>query len=252
MVTAQEFDAWYADLDRSQVHGQVVQEILGLPPEVDSTSLLPWSGVTEIVADLGLAPGRLFADLACGRGGYGLAMARMSGARVVGVDFAPTAVAIAQRSTERFGLADDRAEFRVGDMVGTGLDTASVDALICVDAIQFAEAKAALAEFRRILVPGGRLALTCWESRDPDDDQVPERLRAVNLSRDLTSAGFDEVEVREKLDWKRLEHTLWTRALELDAEGDPAVQAFRDEATRVLGWFDAVRRVYGTATAPRD
>lgn len=248
MVSAQDFDSWYEALDRSQSYRDVVQEALGLPPEVRSTSLLPWYGATEIAADLGLAPGRLFADLACGQGGYGLGLARATGARVIGVDFSATAVAIARRSVDTFGLTADSAEFRVGDLVETGLGTASVDAAMCVDAIQFTAVKEALAEFRRILVPGGRLAVTCWETRDPAGDQVPERFRTMDLCRDLTATGFDDVEVREKTDWYRTEHTMWTKTLEADPAGDSAVESLQGEATRVLGWFDAMRRVYATAT----
>jgi ubiquinone/menaquinone biosynthesis C-methylase UbiE len=90
------------------------------------------------VAALDLHGGQVVLDLACGRGGYGLEIARRSGARVVGVDFSAVAIGQAQRQAQTLGLAD-RADFRVGELTRTGLNTASVDAVRIVDSIQFAE-----------------------------------------------------------------------------------------------------------------
>ena len=75
-------------------------------------------------------------DLACGRAGYGLELVARSGARLVGLDFAPAAIEQARANAQRLGLAD-RADLRVGDMTATGLDPASVTAVLCVDAAQF-------------------------------------------------------------------------------------------------------------------
>jgi ubiquinone/menaquinone biosynthesis C-methylase UbiE len=47
---------------------------------------------------------------------------------------------------------------------------------MCIDAIQFSDPPlAALRECRRILVRGGRLAVTAWEPTEPLDDRLPER-----------------------------------------------------------------------------
>ena len=44
------------------------------------------------------------------------------------------------------------------------------DAVLCVDAIQFAEEPdAAYRELKRVLAPGGRAVLTCWEAGDRED-----------------------------------------------------------------------------------
>jgi hypothetical protein len=85
---------------------------------------------------------------------------------------------------------------------------------MCVDAVQFADPPvAALLEFRRVLASGARLVLSCWEAADPSDERVSPRIRAVNLRRDLPSAGFVEVEVREKPEWREIERRMWQEAL---------------------------------------
>jgi SAM-dependent methyltransferase len=250
MASAADFDEWYTNIADSAVHGTVHRKALGLPPEVDSSSLLPWAGVAEVATVLELAAEDQLVDLACGFGGYGLEVARRTGARLTGVDFSSVAVAAACRNISRFGL-DGHAAFRVGDLTATGLSARSVDAVMCIDAIQFADPPlAGLVECRRILAAGGRLAVTCWEPVDPADDQVPARLRKVNLARDLAEAGFEDVDVLDKAAWRPNEHALWEAALQLPPDSDPAVKSMQKEGAGVQTWFDRTRRVLATATAP--
>jgi SAM-dependent methyltransferase len=248
-VTAAGFDQWYADRVESPATDELVRRVLGLPPELQSTSLLTWDGLAEVVAALSLRGGQVLLDLACGRGGYGLEIARRTGGHVVGVDFSAVAIEQARHRARALELAD-RAEFRVGELAATGLDAASVDAVLIVDAVQFAESKVdALRECRRVLVPGGRLVITCWEAVDPADERVPERLRQVDLAGQLPEAGFVDVEVTERPAWRAAERELWQEAVALDAGEDPALRSLREEGERVLATFDAFRRVMATATA---
>src|SRR5438067_2462441 len=68
-------------------------------------------------------------------------------------------------------------------------------AVMCIDAIQFSDPPvAALQQCRRILARGGRLAITAWEPCGPVPEGVPERIRRMNLARDLAEAGFEKIE----------------------------------------------------------
>jgi len=246
--SAEYFDGWYADMVATPVKDEIEQRHLGLPPHLLSTSLLGWDGIAEVVDALRLSPGDTLLDLACGRGGYGLEIAGRTGARLVGVDFSAEAVRQAAAQAERLGRA---ADFRTGDLAATGLDPHSVAGVLCVDAIQFAEQPAAAyQELRRVLVPGGRAVLTCWEPVDPADGGLPERLRTVDLHGGLTGAGFAAVDVRERPAWRAAERGMWEEAAALDPGDDPALQSFHDEGVRSLQIFDRVRRVLATATAP--
>src|SRR5258707_11088074 len=89
------FDQWYADMASSPARDAIVARSLGLPPELQSTSLLTWTGIGEVTGALGLRADGLLVDVACGRGGYGIEVARRSGARLLGVDFSEVALAAA-------------------------------------------------------------------------------------------------------------------------------------------------------------
>lgn len=248
-LDAEYFDQWYADIVASPARDAIVARTLGLPPELQSAGVLTWQGLAEVTEQLRLAPDGLLLDIACGRGGYGIEVARRSGARLVGVDF--SAVALTQaRSIGASRLPAGRSEFHTGTLVASGLPTGVADALMCVDAVQFAEPPlAALVEFRRLLTSGGRVALTCWEAGDPSDERVPSRIRQVNLRRDLPEAGFVDVEVREMPEWRRAERAMWEAAVASD-DTDAAVDSLRAEGRSSLDAFDSLRRVFATATAP--
>jgi SAM-dependent methyltransferase len=123
--------------------------------------------------------------------------------------------------------------------------------VLCVDAIQFAQQPdAAYRELQRVLAPGGRAVLTCWEPIVQDDERLPDRLRRVDLGAGLTAGGFDNVEVRDRRGWRACEVAVWKEATALDPRDDPALQSFHDEGVRSLEIFNLVRRVMATATAP--
>jgi len=242
------FDQWYADMVESPAKDELVRRHLGLPAHVLSTSVLTWDAVADVTAALRASPGQVLVDLACGRGGYGLEVAHRTGANLIGVDFSAEAVRQAREYATRLGRA---ARFEVGELTATGLPAGSADALMCIDAIQFADPPAdAYRELRRVLAPGGRVVLTCWEPVDPADERLPYRLRTVNLRAGLSAAGFADVDVLDRPDWLAVERPMWAEAVTLDPGDDAALQAFRNEGLKVLEVGSLTRRVMATATAP--
>ncbi|WP_162185602.1 class I SAM-dependent methyltransferase [Lentzea aerocolonigenes] len=241
MPTAEGFDQWYADRAESPLADELVRRVLDLPPDLESTSLLSGAGLDEVVRALDLRPGEVLLDLACGRGGYGLEIARRTGCQLIGVDFSAVAISKARQRSAR-------ADFRVGTLTATGLESSSVDAVVVVDALQFADSKpAALEECFRVLRPGGRLVITCWEAVVVGDESVSPLMRDLDLARLLPEAGFTAVEVVGKPEWRVVEKRMWDEALAVDAPDDPAIRSMQDEARRVLGQFDDLRRVFATA-----
>jgi SAM-dependent methyltransferase len=120
--------------------------------------------VTEaLVADAGLASGQAVLDVATGPGEPALHVAGVVGARgrVVGVDVVPAMIAAARREQARRGLA--HASFQVASAEELPLEDASFDAILCRFGVMFFPAPLeGLREMRRVLRPGGRLALAAW------------------------------------------------------------------------------------------
>ena len=244
------WDHWYAEMGRSASHDQMIRRALGLPSDMDASGRLPWAGVVEVAAALHLAPGQLLVDLGCGRGGYGLEIARQTGARLLGLDFSPVTVATAHATAAGADIAAGAA-FCVSNMTATGVGTGVADAVVCIETIMFASAHLdSLRECRRILAPGGRLVLTLWEATNLADERHPQWARRIDLMRDLTKAGFEQVDVADKPAWREAERDLYESAVQADAAGDPAIESLQEDSRRGLELFDSSRRVCATATVP--
>ena len=133
--------------------------------------MVPAEAIPELAEELRLTPGSTLLDLACGRGAYGLLIAQKAGTLLIGVDFSAQALTEAREQAARMGVND--ASFRVGELTAAGLPDASVEAVLCTDAIQFPDEPAsAYDEIRRVLKPGGRVVLTCWEPLDRNDERL--------------------------------------------------------------------------------
>lgn len=247
--SAEYFDDWYVNQAATSTVADIMNRHMGFPRETRA-GVVAAEAVPELTAELRLGPGDTLLDLACGRGAYGLLVARATGASVIGVDFAPRALAEAREQAARMGVPS--ASFQTGELTATGLPDACGEAVLCTDAIQFPDdTSAAYAEIRRILKPGGRVVLTCWEPVDRADERLAPRIRQVNLAESLQRAGFTDIEVRGRPSWLTREYEMWTEAAALDPGDDPALSSLHDEALRSLEWADLIRRVLASATNPQ-
>jgi cyclopropane fatty-acyl-phospholipid synthase-like methyltransferase len=248
-LSAEYFDGWYADQAAMPTVAEIKNRHMGFPPDTRA-GVVAAAAISELTEELRLRPGSTLLDLACGRGVYGLLIAKETGVFLIGVDFSAQALTEAREQAARMGVS--KASFRSGELAATGLPDASVEAVLCTDAIQFPdEPSVAYDEIRRVLKPGGRVVLTCWEPVDRSDERVSIRIRRANLADGLRRAGFMDIEVRDRPSWLAREHALWEEAITLDPGDDPALRSFRDEAVKSLQWADLLRRVLAVATSPQ-
>jgi SAM-dependent methyltransferase len=250
VVTAEYFDQWFADIGQSKAEQRLFSEALGVPEEVGPSNTLPIEGLRAVADAVGVEPGGLLVDIACGRGGPGMWIARELGAELMGIDFSAEAVEQATTRRALFGM-ESTATFAVGSFDATGLSAGCADAVICIDAFQFAsDPVQAAEEMRRVLRTHGRVALTCWEPVDRSDESLSERIRKVDLYAALTAAGFTEIERIKQPRWYETERLLWEKIRATDPAGDPALESAHQEAERTLATWDLRVRVMATAIAP--
>lgn len=244
------FDAAFGNVPET-VSRRIWRSVYGdeYPDEVDPYSYLSRTELALFRDELRVGAGDTLGDLGCGRGGPGLWLAAHTGANLVGVDISTVALAAATERAATLGLAD-RVGYRNGTFAQTGLADAALDAIVSVDALLFApDKRAAVAEFSRILRPGGRLAMTTWDYHRQPAGRPPQ----VDDHRPLLADnGFVVHTYAETVDWRHrvtaVSDALVEHSAEIAAETGEDVAVVRagtEEMRRTVD--DMIRRVFVVA-----
>lgn len=125
-------------------------------------------------------------DIACGRGAVLVAAAARGISRLAGIDVSPTMIELARDDLRAAGVTE--VDLRVMDAEHLDFPDARFDVVTLAFALFFLPDPArAAAEFRRVLRPGGVLAVSTWGDDDErwafEDDLLPTsdspRVRAL-------------------------------------------------------------------------
>jgi ubiquinone/menaquinone biosynthesis C-methylase UbiE len=126
------------------------------------------------IASLGVAAGQSVLDMGAGSGGAALLMAGR-GLQVTAIDAAPRMV---ERTLARAAERGLFIEARVMDGQALQIADASFDAALSVlGIILFPDAERGLSEMRRVVRPGGRVAVVTWT--EPHNYELAAELRAA-------------------------------------------------------------------------
>ena len=152
------YDTNYGNFD-TELYSEIRREAFG--EDIGQNSWLTADEQDRFLSGLNLSPGKILLDVACGAGGPALRIAAKTGCSVVGIDVHEQAVSTACSLAIQRGLSR-RAEFRVVDAAQQlPFSEASFDAITCIDAVNhFSDRSRVIAEWARLLMPGGRLLFT--------------------------------------------------------------------------------------------
>jgi SAM-dependent methyltransferase len=179
---------------------------------------------TWMVEAIAPQPGHTVLELAAGPGDTGFLAAELiePGGTLICSDLVPEMLSVAQRRAEALGLRNVR--FRQIDAETMDVEAASLDGVLCRwGYMLMPDGEAALRETRRVLRPGGRLALAAWAEPDanpwtalpprelvargrmePPDPDAPGQFAwsaEGTIADRLDAAGFVEYEI-ESLDFE--------------------------------------------------
>jgi ubiquinone/menaquinone biosynthesis C-methylase UbiE len=166
----------------------------------------------ERLVDLaGVRGGDAVLDVACGRGAALLPAASRAGAAgtVVGIDLSPEMVRLAREALDAAGVV---ADVQVMDAEKLQFPASTFRVVVCAFGVFFlTDPERAVADFCRVLVPGGVLGVSTWDREDPrwawEDDlfadvDVPRRAvvrpfgSPALVEELLVRAGLEGVAVR--------------------------------------------------------
>lgn len=254
------YDAAYNALPRGETFNRIWRDKAyggDFPVEFAHIGFLTVSEARRMLGLLRVGSSDVLVDLACGGGGPGLWAAQQSGASLIGIDPSRAGLAAARERAMSVGLRQ-RCRFTEGTFERTGLADCAADAVMSVDAFQYApDKRAAMTEFFRILRPGGRLAFIAFEVDAAKVEGVP--VLGVDPIGDyvrlLELAGFAIDSYEETPGWRNRVHAAFGAIVEandaLAAEmGEQATASVIAEALLTLQVQPYPRRILATAKRP--
>jgi len=158
-----------------------------------------WQNPEAILAEIGLAPGMVFADLGCGEGFFTLPAARIVGSEglVYALDIDAEAIDLLKQAADEEGLGN------VNAVAGEGENTVLCEE--CADIVffgtvlhDFTDAAMVLRNTRKMIKPSGRLVNLDWKKEQTElGPPVEIRFDTTKASRLISEAGFEVETVRD-------------------------------------------------------
>ena len=188
----------------------------------------------RVAHELGVGQGHTIVDLGCGGGAPTVWVAGATGADLIGVDLSTVGLEQARRRAAAWNLTE-RVSFLSADLRSTGLEAASCDGAMSLDALDTIpradDRAAAIREAARVLRPGARFVLTAWEWSAPSRMHQPPREPTGDYRPLITHGGFELEAYEESPDWRRRDRAVFERLIEAGAE---LSEELGDEGARAL------------------
>jgi ubiquinone/menaquinone biosynthesis C-methylase UbiE len=176
---------WQAVFD-SKAHTQFCERAYG--KDLCQDGMVDMAALEDAIARLNIGPGKRLLDLGCGVGMISEHISDVTGASVVGLDYAPEAVKAAlDRTVEK----RSRLDFVKGDMNDLNLEPASFDAAMSLDTLYWAvDLEATVAKLAEAVKPGGQICIFMMQGPWDNDPSGKVPAKETNLGQVLDKLGL--------------------------------------------------------------
>jgi len=195
---------------------------------------------------LGLGPGSRVLDIASGRGGPAILLARETGCSVHGVEILPDFHAVAVERAAAAGVAD-RVSFELRDAASSAFEPQAYDAALCLGAsFVYAGLVQTIDALTVAVRPGGHVVVgePYWRRLPLPDDYADRNdpwttLDGTVVMFETTGIPVVSVIASSEADWDRYETLHW-QAVErwlAESPSDP-------DAGKIRQWHESAKRMY--------
>jgi ubiquinone/menaquinone biosynthesis C-methylase UbiE len=165
----------------------------GWTKDYNHAERLLWQDASQVLSEIGIAPGVTMADIGCGDGFFSIPAARMVGETglIYALDESTEAIASLKEKAAASGLTNLRPV--IANAEKTVLCRHCADVVLMANVLHdFEEPLKALLNAHEILKPGGTLADLDWkkEAQYMHGPPFSKRLSQENVSALLSQAGF--------------------------------------------------------------
>ena len=207
----------------------------------------------QIGDTLRLQPGMEVADLGCGVGGPMVTIAQTTGANITGINFNAYQIARGEQRVAKAGL-QGTCQFLYADFMNVPLENEAFDAIYAFESVCHAPNNLLLfQELRRLLKPGGEMAVVDWCFTERFDADNP-RHRDIRNRIETTNAVPDLLTTEQQIETVRRAGFEIIQAVDQQAEdGDPRAPWYmalqgRDLSLSSLARVPAGRRFTAAVT----
>jgi FkbM family methyltransferase len=159
----------------------------------------------QVVANMGLEPGHVVADIGAGTGYFSFRMAKLvQQGKVMSVDIQPEMLALIEQRKQQEGVSN--IEGVLGTIDDPNLPPSSIDAALMVDAYhEFSHPYEMIKGIYDALRPGGRIFLLEYRAEDPTVPIRPlHKMTEEQAVKEMSVFGLEWTDTLDFLPWQHM------------------------------------------------
>jgi ubiquinone/menaquinone biosynthesis C-methylase UbiE len=205
------YDNLLSRTETSKAYSIFCERVFG--KDLSQYNVLDMEQLNTLMKKLELRPSEVALDVGCGNGRITEYISDLTGAKMVGLDFAAEVISMAQRRTIN---KKDRLTYVVGDMDDLTFEERSFDAIISIDTLYFVDnIVETIKKLKSLLNPSsGRLAIFYDQSCNPDESRDVLLPKNTKVGVALSNNGL----VYETVDYTAKSRGIWIREIEAARE----------------------------------